>query len=78
LAGSIVFLLVSLTFIATTLYLPQHIAFLLNRAWFYIHGESVDVIEITKEAVQAAAAAATGTATAAADEAGEVLQKVEL
>ena len=55
--GSIVFLLFSLTFIATTLYLPQHISFLLNRAWFYINGESVDVVEMTKEAVQHVVAA---------------------
>jgi hypothetical protein len=47
-----VFLLFSLTFIATILYLPQHIVFLLNRAWFYVHGDSVDVLEMTKEAVQ--------------------------
>jgi len=25
--------------IAATLYLPQHIAFLSNRAWFYYNGE---------------------------------------
>lgn len=25
--------------IAACLYLPQHIAFLTNRAWFYYHGE---------------------------------------
>ncbi len=62
------FLLFSLTFIAIVLYLPQHILFLINRAWFYVHGESVDVLEFTKEAVQTlaqGAAAASNTATPA-------------
>jgi hypothetical protein len=65
------FLLCSLTFIATVLYMPQHIAFLMNRAWFYVHGDSVDVLEITKEAVQtfaqSALNAAATTAAVAAD-----------
>lgn len=33
--------------IAMTLYLPQHIAFLTNRAWFYYNGD-----ESTKAAVK--------------------------
>lgn len=33
--------------IAITLYLPQHIAFLTNRAWFYYNGD-----ESTKAAVK--------------------------
>jgi hypothetical protein len=33
--------------IAITLYLPQHIAFLTNRAWFYYNGD-----ETTKGAVR--------------------------
>jgi hypothetical protein len=70
---SIIFLLCSLTFIAVVLYLPQHIAFLINRAWFYVHGDSVDVLEITKEAVQTFAQSALnpGTATASAGMAAE-------
>lgn len=35
--------------IAMTLYLPQHIAFLTNRAWFYYNGD-----ESTKVAVKSA------------------------
>jgi hypothetical protein len=52
LADSIIFLLLSMVFIATTLYLPQHIAFLINRAYFYVHGEGLDggVLEAAKEA----------------------------
>ena len=50
--GSITFLLFSLTFIAAILYLPQHIIFIVTRAWFYINGENVDVVEVAKEAVE--------------------------
>ncbi|KAK1760478.1 hypothetical protein QBC47DRAFT_367211 [Echria macrotheca] len=39
---SVLFLLFSLTFIATVLYLPHHVQFILNRAWFYMHGDAVD------------------------------------
>ncbi|KAB5563209.1 hypothetical protein GE09DRAFT_1056914 [Coniochaeta sp. 2T2.1] len=64
---SILFLLFSLTFLASVLYLPQHIAFILGRAWFYMHGENVDVVGLAKEAVVSATQAAKEhTATAAA------------
>lgn len=42
--------------IAMTLYLPQHIAFLTNRAWFYYNGD-----ESTKAAMKSAIE--TGTST---------------
>lgn len=79
--GSVLFLLTSLTFIATFLYLPQHIIFLMNRAWFYVHGDSVDVLEMTKEAVQTlaggdAAAATEAGATAAGTLAGSAAAAV--
>ncbi|KAK3326294.1 hypothetical protein B0H66DRAFT_550575 [Apodospora peruviana] len=38
---SVFFLLFSLTFIATVLYLPQHVQFIAHRAWFYMHGDEV-------------------------------------
>ncbi|KAL2170951.1 hypothetical protein VTG60DRAFT_4213 [Thermothelomyces hinnuleus] len=50
---SVLFLLLSLTFIATVLYLPQHVQFIINRAWFYMHGDSYE---------SAAATAAKGAA----------------
>lgn len=59
---SILFLLVSLTFIGTVLYLPQHIAFLMSRAWFYMHGESVDVMGMAQEALGPTTAAAADAA----------------
>lgn len=42
--------------IAMTLYLPQHIAFLTNRAWFYYNGD-----ESAKAAVQSVVEGATNT-----------------
>jgi serine palmitoyltransferase small subunit len=79
--GSVVFLLFGLTFIATVLYLPQHIVFLLNRAWFYVNGDSVDVLEMTKEAVQELAQGAlhvAGTTGAGAAATAETFAKGEL
>lgn len=72
---SIVFLLFSLTFIATVLYLPQHVVFLYNRAWFYVHGDENSGVErvlsgLAKNALQRTAdalpPATTSTANAAA------------
>lgn len=66
-AGSVVFLLFSLTAIATILYLPHHIMFLAGRAWFYIHGDSaVEAARETARSLAAAAAAAATTPTAKA------------
>ncbi|KAL1854786.1 hypothetical protein Daus18300_011382 [Diaporthe australafricana] len=63
---SVVFLLFSLTAIATILYLPHHIMFLAGRAWFYIHGDSaVEAARETARNLAAAAAAATTTPAAA-------------
>ncbi|EKD13516.1 uncharacterized protein L3040_008616 [Drepanopeziza brunnea f. sp. 'multigermtubi'] len=45
--NSFLFLFFSMIIIAMTLYLPQHIAFLTNRAWFYYNGD-----ESAKTAVQ--------------------------
>jgi len=60
--------------IAATLYLPQHIAFLTNRAWFYYNGdESIknggsDVLGTSSEVVyETIRETVVKTATAAAD-----------
>jgi hypothetical protein len=42
--------------IAMTLYLPQHIAFLTNRAWFYYNGD-----ESAKAAIQSVVESTTST-----------------
>jgi uncharacterized membrane protein len=44
--------------IAASLYLPQHIAFLTHRAWFYYQGD----LDTTKSASLSNTAAATATA----------------
>ncbi|KAF7561604.1 hypothetical protein G7046_g2563 [Stylonectria norvegica] len=51
-AGSIVFLLFSLTFIAACLYLPHHLSFLFERAWYYINGEHIQFAEAAREVVK--------------------------
>lgn len=63
---SILFLVNALTIIATILYMPHHIAFLASRAWFYIHGDSVDVVGLAKDAVHTLVAADAAAAATAA------------
>ncbi|KAE8447372.1 hypothetical protein EG329_010786 [Mollisiaceae sp. DMI_Dod_QoI] len=54
--NSFLFLFFSMIIIAMTLYLPQHIAFLTNRAWFYYNGD-----ENAKAAVQSVVESTTRT-----------------
>lgn len=70
---SVLFLLFSLTFIATVLYLPQHVQFILGRAWFYMHGDEVFAHQsqlvksvLLQGGTSAAAQAAQATVTAVA------------
>ncbi|KAF9881181.1 hypothetical protein CkaCkLH20_01331 [Colletotrichum karsti] len=75
------FLLSSLTIIATVLYLPQHIAFIANRAWFYMHGDPIDAVvaavEVTKAAVESLMSETTTTAAAAfAKETAEIVKEL--
>ena len=53
---SFLFLFFSMIIIAMTLYLPQHIAFLTNRAWFYYNGD-----ESAKAAVHSVVESSTRT-----------------
>ncbi|KAK4189596.1 hypothetical protein QBC35DRAFT_492460 [Podospora australis] len=68
---SILFLLTSLTFIATVLYLPQHVSFIIGRAWFYVHGpdgpefSSSAASEFVKNGARSLLAGAVGTASSA-------------
>ncbi|KAF4120518.1 Protein of unknown function (DUF3317) [Geosmithia morbida] len=71
---SIFFLLASLTFIATILYLPHHISFLLGRAWYYINGENIDMADVVKD-ISAGALHET-QATVAAEAVAEAAQTV--
>jgi hypothetical protein len=56
LLDSFLFLFFSMIMIAITLYLPQHIAFLTNRAWFYYNGD-----ENAKVAIQSVVESATSS-----------------
>ncbi|GAB1315017.1 hypothetical protein MFIFM68171_05227 [Madurella fahalii] len=59
---SVLFLLFSLTFIATVLYLPQHLKFIISRAWFYMHGDGNE-LELVKAGAKSLVRSALGTAT---------------
>jgi hypothetical protein len=56
LLDSFLFLFFSMIMIAITLYLPQHIAFLTNRAWFYYNGD-----ENAKVAIQSVVESTTSS-----------------
>ncbi|ESZ92294.1 hypothetical protein SBOR_7334 [Sclerotinia borealis F-4128] len=69
--NSFLFLFFSMIIIAMTLYLPQHITFLTNRAWFYYNGDEsakyaltsaspVSVDAMVKETLAQAAAVSAG------------------
>ncbi|QUC18488.1 uncharacterized protein UV8b_02729 [Ustilaginoidea virens] len=68
---SVLFLLISMTFIAAVLYLPHHINVLVGRAWYYIKGEHINAAVSAREAVKeiSASLASEALPTAAAKEA---------
>ncbi len=72
---SVLFLLFSLTFIATVLYLPQHVQFIVGRAWFYMHGDSCESSAAAglAKGVLSSVTGAAAAATAAAVDAGREL-----
>jgi hypothetical protein len=62
----VVFLFFALVFIASVLYLPQHLIFIMNRAWFYVGGDSSQLVAgASKEALDLSLAS-TATAASAA------------
>ncbi|KAI0914025.1 hypothetical protein F4824DRAFT_502151 [Ustulina deusta] len=54
---SFVFLLSAMGSIATILYLPQHILFIINRAWFYVNGGESSGVFVSSSVVAAAKSA---------------------
>ncbi|KAI9839357.1 MAG: hypothetical protein M1837_002124 [Sclerophora amabilis] len=56
--NSFLFLFLSMIIIAASLYLPHHINFLANRAWFYYAGDDAAATAASSAAAAAAAAAA--------------------
>ncbi|OTA99219.1 hypothetical protein M426DRAFT_325366 [Hypoxylon sp. CI-4A] len=76
---SIVFLLCSLLLIATVLYLPQHVLFILNRAWFYVNGGdsgiASSIVRGSKDALSLTTSSATVTMAAAALETAETMSR---
>ncbi|KAI0598017.1 hypothetical protein F4775DRAFT_592770 [Biscogniauxia sp. FL1348] len=71
---SVVFLLSALTTIAIILYLPQHILFIINRAWFYVNGGDSGVMSnvvAKKDSLSLSLVSAATTTAAAATETAE-------
>ncbi|KAI1404544.1 hypothetical protein F4819DRAFT_109964 [Hypoxylon fuscum] len=72
---SVVFLLCSLLVIATVLYLPQHLMFIIHRAWFYVNGGdsgvASNVVAGNKDALSLATSSTARTMAAAATETAE-------
>ncbi|CAK7224098.1 hypothetical protein SCUCBS95973_005404 [Sporothrix curviconia] len=74
---SLLFLLTSLTSIAIFLYLPHHVAFLINRAWFYAHGDSsFDAAQSLLQGVQAAEKAGADAAESIAAAAATMVREL--
>ncbi|KAI2470326.1 hypothetical protein F4781DRAFT_430553 [Annulohypoxylon bovei var. microspora] len=77
---SIVFLLCSLLMIATVLYLPQHVLFIFNRAWFYVNGGdsgfASNLIAGKKDALSLAASSVTTTMAAATEVAESMIREL--
>ncbi|KAI4868282.1 hypothetical protein F4820DRAFT_134691 [Hypoxylon rubiginosum] len=68
---SVVFLLYGLLAIATVLYLPQHVLFIINRAWFYVNGGdsglASNLVAGNKDAISLATSSTTKTIAAAVE-----------
>ncbi|KAK6072840.1 hypothetical protein SCUP515_07165 [Seiridium cupressi] len=81
---SVVFLLFSMTTIAAALYLPQHLAFLIDRAWFYVNGGEASsgaaaslLANTNKEALSLSVTSlAASTASAATEAAGSTIREL--
>ncbi|KAH9910087.1 hypothetical protein F4778DRAFT_714080 [Xylariomycetidae sp. FL2044] len=82
---SVVFLLSALTIIAIVLYLPQHLVFIIHRAWFYVNGggesslaaagAGSNVIAAKKDALSLSLSSIASTTAAAASETAEYLRR---
>ncbi|CAK7272902.1 hypothetical protein SEPCBS119000_005368 [Sporothrix epigloea] len=67
----------NLTSIAIFLYLPHHVAFLINRAWFYAHGDSsFDATQSLLQSVATAEKAGADAASHAAAHAAAIVREL--
>ncbi|OTA61056.1 hypothetical protein K449DRAFT_395761 [Hypoxylon sp. EC38] len=77
---SVVFLLCGLLIIATVLYLPQHVLFIINRAWFYVNGGESGIMSNlvagNKGALSLATSSTTTTMAAATDMAESMIREL--
>jgi hypothetical protein len=55
------------------LYLPQHLQFIISRAWFYMHGDSPEAAgQLAKGAVGQVLSSVSGAAAATAESVKEL------
>ncbi|KAI0840279.1 hypothetical protein F5Y06DRAFT_252958 [Hypoxylon sp. FL0890] len=77
---SVVFLLCGLLIIATVLYLPQHVLFIINRAWFYVNGGESGIMSNlvagNKGALSLATSSTKTTMAAATDMAESIIREL--
>ncbi|KAI0167140.1 hypothetical protein GGR52DRAFT_90124 [Hypoxylon sp. FL1284] len=77
---SVVFLLYGLLAIATVLYLPQHVLFIINRAWFYVNGGesgiASNLVAGNKDAISLATSSTAKTIAAAVETADSISREL--
>lgn len=77
---SVVFLLYGLLAIATVLYLPQHVVFIVHRAWFYVNGGDSSIasnlVAGNKDALSLATSSTAKTIAAAIETADTISREL--
>ena len=59
----ILLVLISMLVTAATMYLPNHVAVIYNRIWYYVHGEFVHLKGNGSEVLRTTGASAVGSVT---------------
>lgn len=74
------FLLYGLLAIATVLYLPQHVVFIIHRAWFYVNGGDSSIasnlVAGNKDALSLATSSTAKTIAAAIETADTISREL--
>jgi hypothetical protein len=58
------------------LYLPQHLQFIISRAWFYMHGDAFDTSAAAKGAIGQMLSSVVGTVGSAAQVTAESVKEL--
>jgi Small subunit of serine palmitoyltransferase-like len=75
----ILLVLISMLVTAATMYLPNHVAVIYNRIWYYVHGEFVHLKGNGNEVLKTTGASAVGSVTKKmmAETADTVMRKLD-